>query len=187
MDYSRNGVAGLELTGDRLVSDRPDRPKRFNFKAAAGMGLSLRKVSWRAALAVEFPVLVFLAVVLYLSVALTPALKLNVYGHAFPLVSLSWFHDITGIPDLFCGMTRSFVALGHLNLKQALVFHPLGPALYILWIGVTAVLSVAFITRRRFIFSVDRDLKRRIIMAVFGLLTVAWVVKLIVWSQVGLL
>lgn len=184
MGYSRSGMLELRLTGSRAQSAEP---VDMASEIAPGLKLSIRKVSWRSALSVELPLLAFLAAVVFLSVTLTPEIKLNVFGRAFHLVSLSWFRDLTGVPCLFCGMTRSFVAMGGLELRQAFVFHPLGPVLYGAWIMTSLAVGVLFLGRRRVSITVDMSLRRKIIVSVLGILTAAWVIKLFVWSQAGLL
>lgn len=192
MGYSRSGVFELRLPGSRAQSTEPaDVASGVGPGVASavepGFRLSIRKVSWRSALSVEFPLLVFLAAVVFLSVTLTPEIKLNVFGRAFHLVSLSWFRDLTGVPCLFCGMTRSFVAMGGMELRQAFVFHPLGPVLYGVWTLASLAAGVLFIARRRISLTVGASLRRRIIFAAMGILTLAWAIKLLVWSQAGLL
>lgn len=56
-------------------------------------------------------------------------------GH---LPSICLFYHLTGLPCPGCGLTRSFVFLGHGHFREALHWHPLGPALYLvlalLWV-----------------------------------------------------
>ena len=51
-------------------------------------------------------------------------------GH---LPSVCLFYHLTGLPCPGCGLTRSFVCLSHGDLFEALHWHPLGPALYLLF------------------------------------------------------
>lgn len=184
MDYSRSGVFELKLPGSRAQSAAP---ADAGLEIAPGLKLSVRKVSWRSAMSVELPVLVFLAGVILLSIILTPELKPNAFGRYLPFISLSWFRELTGIPCLFCGMTRSFVAMGGMDINQALVFHPLGPAFYGLWTLASLAAGVLFVARRRITLFVGERLRRRITISVVGILIVAWVIKLFVWSYAGLL
>lgn len=50
-------------------------------------------------------------------------------GH---LPSVCLFYHWTGLPCPGCGLTRSFVCLGHGDFLGALHWHPLGPALFLL-------------------------------------------------------
>jgi len=46
------------------------------------------------------------------------------------LPSLCLFYHLTGLPCPGCGLTRSFVFLGHGHFVEALHWHPLGPAIF---------------------------------------------------------
>ena len=48
------------------------------------------------------------------------------------LPPLCLFYHLTGLPCPGCGLTRSFVFLGHGHFYDALHWHPLGPAVYLL-------------------------------------------------------
>jgi hypothetical protein len=45
-------------------------------------------------------------------------------------IVLCVFRNLTGIPCMGCGLTRSFCALAKGDAMRAFVFHPLGPALF---------------------------------------------------------
>ena len=51
-------------------------------------------------------------------------------GHLPPLCL---FYHLTGLPCPGCGLTRSFVCLGHGQFLEALHWHPLGPAIFLLF------------------------------------------------------
>ncbi len=51
-------------------------------------------------------------------------------GH---LPSFCLFYHLTGLPCPGCGLTRSFVCLGHGRLWESLHWHPLGPAIFLLF------------------------------------------------------
>src|ERR1051325_10531854 len=51
--------------------------------------------------------------------------------------------NLFGVPCPFCGMTRSFVCLGHGDLGASLAYHPLDPALF----AATLVFAVAGFVR----------------------------------------
>lgn len=44
--------------------------------------------------------------------------------------SICPFFNITGIPCPGCGLTRSFVCLAHGHVREALLWHPLGPVMF---------------------------------------------------------
>ena len=48
------------------------------------------------------------------------------------LPSICLFYHLTGLPCPGCGLTRSFVFLGHGHFYDALHWHPLGPAVFLL-------------------------------------------------------
>lgn len=70
---------------------------------------------------------VVIASAVLLASALLPLPK---NGAILGLPSLCPFHNITGLPCPGCGLTRSFVSMGHGHFVQALVWHPLGPVLF---------------------------------------------------------
>ncbi|RYX83228.1 DUF2752 domain-containing protein [bacterium] len=40
------------------------------------------------------------------------------------------FFNMTGMPCPGCGLTRSFVSLAHAHVREAFLWHPLGPLLF---------------------------------------------------------
>jgi hypothetical protein len=54
-------------------------------------------------------------------------------GQIGRLPSICLFYHLTGLPCPGCGLTRSFVSLGHGHLLEALHWHPLGPAIFLLF------------------------------------------------------
>jgi hypothetical protein len=56
-------------------------------------------------------------------------------GH---LPSVCLFYNLTGLPCPGCGLTRSFVCIGHGHLRESLHWHPLGLIIYgvflLLWL-----------------------------------------------------
>ena len=51
-------------------------------------------------------------------------------GH---LPSLCLFYRLTGLPCPGCGLTRSFVCLAHGHFWESLHWHPLGPAIFLVF------------------------------------------------------
>ena len=86
--------------------------------------------------------LLLLAAILAASVLLPPALV-----DAGP--PLCGFSQLIEHPCPGCGLTRSFVAMGHASVGRAFEFHAFGPALFllacvgILWFGVGLVRGAA--------------------------------------------
>ncbi len=83
----------------------------------------------------------FVAAVLTAVVALTVLLPIPASpgGMTIPGLPLCLFKFTTGIPCPLCGLTRSFICTGHLEIGEALSYHPLGP---FLWLASVAGLAV---------------------------------------------
>lgn len=47
--------------------------------------------------------------------------------------SICLFYHLTGLPCPGCGLTRSFVCLGHGHIFESLHWHPLGPVIFLLF------------------------------------------------------
>lgn len=69
--------------------------------------------------------------VIFAASALLP-LPHGTNGQIGNLPSLCLFYHLTGLPCPGCGLTRSFVSLGHGHFAEALHWHPLGPVLFLL-------------------------------------------------------
>ena len=55
-------------------------------------------------------------------------------GRIAGLPSVCLFYHLTGLPCPGCGLTRSFVCLSHGQWAEALHWHPLGPAIYFVFL-----------------------------------------------------
>lgn len=66
-----------------------------------------------------------------------------------PLGALCWVHAVFDIDCPMCGMTRSFVALAHGRLGDALSFHPAGPLLFAAMIALVIAVGVVAVRRAR--------------------------------------
>jgi hypothetical protein len=78
------------------------------------------------------------------------------------LGGMCWFRAVFHLDCVFCGMTRSFVALAHGELAAAISFHPAGPLVFGAMIAfavsaVTAVIrrSRPIVERRRFLIAFE--------------------------------
>jgi hypothetical protein len=58
-----------------------------------------------------------------------------------PRHSLCLFKDLTHLPCVFCGLTRSFVLIGHGQWRESLHYHLLGIPFYLLMVSI-ALLGV---------------------------------------------
>jgi len=151
------------------------------------LSVGLKLTTARSLAVVEVPALALLLMVFAISVAVTPDFELRLTGWSLPHPSLDPFFVLTGIPCLFCGMTRSFLSMGSLDIGQAFVFHPLGPFLYIGLALTGAGMAFSIASRRRIHFATSRGLRRQMMFWVAFVFVAAWVLKLVVWSQAGLL
>jgi len=53
-------------------------------------------------------------------------------------VTLCVFHAVTGLPCPGCGLTRSLASVSHGHVGDAFRYHPFGPVIYALLVGLTA-------------------------------------------------
>ncbi len=88
------------------------------------------------------------------------------------------FKNLTGIPCPGCGLTRSFVCLGHGHFADSVRYHPLGPILFLGFIG-AATLMLIRIKRPHFLTQRRLDTPT-LILAAFALLLL-WPLRLLGW------
>lgn len=155
----------------------------------SGIGISMSRitVNWQALGVVELPLLALLLLVFAISVLVSPDFVMRASGAELPLLYVCPFFALTGIPCLFCGMTRSFMAMGNLELSQSFTFHPLGPALFVLLAGLAAALMVSVVTRQRIRLLISPALRRNLIAGGSFLLLAAWLLKVVIWRETGLI
>jgi len=89
------------------------------------------------------------------------------------------FHQITGHSCPTCGMTRSLVALTHLHLKEAFLYHLFGPLVYIIFLVSFIALLTEIITGRKIGVGIKPLTIRVIIGIFFSLWIVFWIVRLV--------
>ena len=80
-----------------------------------------------------FPRLKQLPIAFFLTAAvlgLSLALPLPRHGLIAGVPSVCPFFNLTGLPCPGCGLTRSFVSVGHGHVREAFAWHPLGPLLF---------------------------------------------------------
>ncbi len=104
--------------------------------------------------------------------ALSIGLPLPVGGHILGIPSMCPFHNLTGTPCPGCGLTRSFVALGHGRFRDAFFYHPAGPVLFA---GMLAYLVLAL---PNFNLEWLRPYGKYVGAAGISLLAVVWSVRL---------
>lgn len=155
--------------------------------SGSSVGLSTVSVTWQSLSVVELPLMALLFLVFSISALVNPDFGLRASGATLPLLYTCPFFALTGIPCLLCGMTRSFLAMGSLDVSQAFNYHPLGPALFILLAGLAVALTVSVATRNRIRVSISPALRRRLVTGGAVLLLVAWLLKVVIWRQTGLI
>ena len=170
---SRGAVAGARRAGAS--------------SAGSAISVSWSPVSRREQAVVELPILGLLLLVFSVSMLFTPDLHVRGTSISAPLGYGCPLFTLTGIPCLLCGMTRSFLAMGGLDLGGAFTFHPLGPMVFIALAGLAAAMSWSLARGRRIKISIDRHARGRVIAAGAMVLLIAWAVKVIVWRRTGLI
>lgn len=94
---------------------------------------------------------------------------------ASPIVAAQWlahshqtsplicpFHWLTGLPCPGCGLTRSFVAIARGDWPGAIGYHPFGPLLFGVLLGLGLQWAVELWVRRRLVWPIGRSLRRAI-------------------------
>ncbi len=89
------------------------------------------------------------------------------------------FKTFTGLPCPACGMTHSFVSIGHLRIIEGFYFNIIGPFLYLmLIIGIFLTLT-EILMNRLIIEPLFERYKIRILIIVIPLIILSWVINLI--------
>ena len=128
------------------------------------MAFSIRRRLW--------PSTLFIAALLALA-ALLPLPRNNVIAG---VPSICLFHNFTGLPCPGCGLTRSWVAMAHGHAGEALVWHPLGPMLFLSALGYA--LWSAWTALKKPPFAPPRKLQTGALVAVSLLMLAFWALRL---------
>ena len=89
------------------------------------------------------------------------------------------FHQITGHSCPTCGMTRSLIALTHLHLKEAFLYHLFGPLVYGVFLVSFIFLLTEIITGRKIGLGIKPLTIRIIIGIFFSLWLIFWIIRLV--------
>lgn len=122
----------------------------------------------------EGPLLALVIIVISLSFAM-PFLK----SHGTWIGIPCWFHELTGIPCLACGLTRSFVLTAHGQWIPAFKMHLLGPPLFFMTCALGVYFSIALTYGIRLKINTSRRTRALIMWAVLVILIAAWSLKII--------
>lgn len=173
-------IRDLDFRKSSLVIERERRrDTRFRINRVAARLVSLSTV--------EIPLLSVILLIFGISVILAPGNVIRSTGLDLPDLFVCPVLALTNVPCLFCGLTRSFMAMGGLDIRQAFIFHPLGPMLYVAMLLTGAVLVWSIVTRRRLRLLLEPAFRNGLIRLAVAVTLVAWIAKLIIWNQNGLL
>lgn len=92
-----------------------------------------------------------------------------------PMHSLCLFKDLTHLPCVFCGLTRSFVLIGHGQWQESLRYHLLGIPFYLATISLAMFGTFAPAKASRMIHAFTQ---RRAVFVWMAILTLCWLWKL---------
>lgn len=180
------GPLGLDMNGMTAEAGGAYMPA-LEPAQRARVRLSSRRVSWQALAVVEAPILALVSLVVAVSVLVAPGNTVRGAGIELPDLIFCPFLAITHIPCLMCGLTRSFMAMGGLDIRQAFTFHPLGPFLYAAMIGAGIAAAWSLARRRRLKLRLSAAARRALIRYAAAILVAAWLLKLVIWRETGLL
>ena len=92
-------------------------------------------------------------------------------------IQLCWFHRITGLPCLLCGMTRSLAAAVRFDIGGSFYYHLLGPFLFLFLILLPASLAL-LVSGRRLELKMPDGTRRLVTWFLFAAFVAALVLKL---------
>lgn len=161
-------------------------PADWGGQARRGVWLAWERVSGRSLAVRELPLVALLLALLAASLALPAAVPAAAGAEgALSLIVCPFFY-LTGIPCLMCGITRSFIAMGHLDIGQAFIYHPLGPVFYIMAGLLVPATVITALGGRRPRLRVSPRARRTLLFVMVASLVLAWPLKLWLWSQNGI-
>lgn len=149
--------------------------------------LTSRPVVFRELLVVEMPLLLLLTILFMVTLLVAPGQSITLLGFNLPSLLFCPFFELSGVPCLMCGITRSFLSMGGGDIGRAFIFHPLGPLFYLTLIVAYLALVISVLLKRRIRINFDRNFRWLLAGAGTAILVVAWLVKVVIWHQVGLL
>ncbi len=150
-----SGVTGTALATNR-VSVTPVKPSKSIYKVITA--------DW------------FWALCIVIGAVLIPAPSPSA-STVLGLPKLCLMRNITGIACPGCGMTRSLIASAHLHLTDAIMFHPLGPPVFVLLITYCASRLVYKVNCERDV-TVGHRWMRVVPLVLSGCFLVVWVARL---------
>ena len=101
------------------------------------------------------------------------------YAKSFRMPCLCLFKSVTGRDCPFCGLTRSLVSIGHLDLRNGWRYNPAGLLVYLLVVYHLIASSVLVLKGRRAGSGTAwRPLTARASYALSVILLVTWIIRL---------
>ena len=184
MACSQNSLSCLELG----YVPSPENIAGIN-EARAGKRVRLKPVSWASLFSAEVPLLAVLAFVLAIAFLVRPdsSFRLDLLGFSYPSLVICPIFELTGVPCLFCGATRAFMAMGGFDVAGSFIYHPLGPAMFLLTVAAALFLAPSILLKRRFEFNISASLRNTIFGTIAILVLLAWPLKIYLWYRTGLL
>ena len=155
--------------------------------ASRSVAIAVRRAAWRDLARIELPLLCLLILFFLVTFLLSSVSAVTVFGFDLTVLIFCPVLALTGVPCLMCGITRSFLAMAGLDITGAFVFHPLGPFFILMLAALFLASAYSLVTRRQIRLSMSRKMKRRLIWSGTMIILAAWLVKVVIWYQVGLL
>jgi len=88
------------------------------------------------------------------------------------------FKTFTGLPCPSCGMTHSFVSIGHLRIYEGFFYNILGPFLYLLMLSGIFICVIEIYLDRLIIEPLFRRYEKKILLTVIPLVIISWIFNL---------
>lgn len=89
------------------------------------------------------------------------------------------FRTITGLPCPACGMTHSFVAIGHTRIVDGFKFNIIGPFLYVGVIAGIFLCIIELIYDRLIIQPLLDRFKKQLLFIVIPIVIISWLINII--------
>jgi len=89
------------------------------------------------------------------------------------------FHDLTGHSCPTCGLTRSFYAVAHFKIADAISFHRMGPVLYLILLLLLLKFISELILKKAITIRLTPGMSKLLVTILFGLWMFFWISRLV--------